>query len=306
MNNKLKAFSWLGVIAIPSFLASSALGAPAWNYPDAPAPLGVSSWSQIADPTSTAPVPLNYPYSECGVGEHQSPINVNGPDLVQRTGSDIINFYYNTADQLQILNNGHNIIVEAPVIPSPIPIDICAEPISTLTCPIPPLDKLYFGTVLSYDEYTLVQYHIHVPSEHTYNGASFPMEIHFVHATPDGREVVVGVIVQTGVYNAELQKILDNAPPTGTNVINTIPGVTINPNGLLPSNKSSYLTYAGSLTTPPCSEGVNWFILTNFIQASSAQIAQFQSILQNTPTLNRPTNARNINNLYGRTVNLKP
>ena len=148
--------------------------------------------------------------------------------------------------------------------------------------------------------------HNDIPSEHTYNGASFPMEIHFVHATPDGREVVVGVIVQTGVYNAELQKILDNAPPTGTNVINTIPGVTINPNGLLPSNKSSYLTYAGSLTTPPCSEGVNWFILTNFIQASSAQIAQFQSILQNTPTLNRPTNARNINNLYGRTVNLKP
>ncbi|PZN83484.1 MAG: carbonic anhydrase [Candidatus Methylumidiphilus alinenensis] len=285
MNTKLNKLGWLGLLVAPSFLAASALAAPGWNYPDALAPGGVSSWGQIVDSTSTAPVPLNYPYSECGVGQHQSPINVNSADLVQRSGSDIINFYYNTADALQVVNNGHNIVVEGPT-----------------TTP----DKLYFGTLQSYDEYTLVQYHLHVPSEHTYNGASYPMEIHFVHATTDGREVVVGVLVQEGATNPELQKILDNAPPTGTNVITTIPGVSINPNGLLPANTKSYVTYAGSLTTPPCSEGVNWYVLTNLIQASSAQIAQFQAILQNTPTIKLQANARNTNLLNGRLVNLKP
>ncbi len=294
MNSKIKTSGWIGIIAVQSFLAASALaalgspGTPVYDYPDAPAPSGISSWSQIVDPTSTAPVPLNYPYSECGVGKHQSPINVTSAEFVQGYGSNIINFFYNTADALQVVNNGINVLVEAP------------------TTTTPTLDKLYFGTIESYDEYTLVQYHLHVPSEHTLNGNSFPMEVHFVHSRPDGREVVVAVIVQEGAANTELQKMLDNAPPTGTNVITTIPGVTINPNGLLPANTSSYLTYAGSLSTPPCTEGVNWYILTNTIQASSAQIAQFQSILQNTPTLGVQSNARNTNALNGRVIDLKP
>ena len=100
MNTKLNKLGWLGILVAPSFLAASALATPGWNYPDAIAPGGVSSWGQIVDSTSTAPVPLNYPYSECGVGEHQSPINANSTDLVQRSGSDIINFYYKTADKL--------------------------------------------------------------------------------------------------------------------------------------------------------------------------------------------------------------
>ena len=102
MNTKLNKLGWLGILVAPSFLAASALATPGWNYPDAIAPGGVSRWGQIVDSTSTAPVPLNYPYSECGVGEHQSPINANSTDLVQRSGSDIINFYYKTADKLSV------------------------------------------------------------------------------------------------------------------------------------------------------------------------------------------------------------
>jgi carbonic anhydrase len=277
MNKKLIILALLGIAASQQALASSA-GSPEWHYPDAQNPGEQSGWSLIADPLSTAPIPLNYPYSECGVGKNQSPIdvtnNLNNNNVVRTVGLSNINFRYNTSS-LSIVNNGHAVQVQDnPTTPS----------------------KLYFGTLQSYDEYTLLQYHLHTPSEHTLNGTNFPMEIHFVHATPDGKIVVVAVIVISGAYNAEIQKIIDNAPPPDSKTYN-LENVSINPNILFPENTSAYITYAGSLTTPPCTEGVNWIILTNFIQATDVQITALATIMH--------TNARTTNKTNGRLINLK-
>jgi len=277
MNNTLKrCFALLGAVAMHSAIAASVPGQPGWSYPDADAPGGQSSWSLIADPTSQAPAPLNYPYAECGIGTKQSPIDVKSADIAARAGLSNINFRYNP-EPLAIVNNGHTILVqENTVAPG----------------------KLYFGTVQSYDEYTLLQFHLHAPSEHTLDGVSFPMEMHFVHATPDGKMAVVGVIVVAGAYNTELQKILDNAPTSADNITYT-PPVSVNPNHLLPDNTSAYVSYAGSLTTPPCTQGVNWYVLTNFIEASEEQIVAFEALFHH-------HNARTTNKLNGRLVNFKP
>jgi carbonic anhydrase len=289
MNNKLKScFAWLGlIIAQPVFAAATSSptpGSPSWAYPaisTTTVPDAVP-WSQTVDTTTTL-IPQQYPYSECGIGTKQSPVDVNNtasnPNLIATNALNNIIFAYNPIP-LSIVNNGHTIQVQSnPVAPG----------------------MLFLGN----DSFTLIQYHLHAPSEHTLNGNNFPMEIHFVHSTPDGKIAVVGVVVVSGTANAELQTVLDNAPASSGNATNV--NITLNPNNLLPANQASYITYGGSLTTPPCSEGVNWYILTNFIQASPAQITAFQKLMwHGTDSQGNPVpNVRNTNNINGRIINIK-
>jgi carbonic anhydrase len=116
------------------------------------------------------------------------------------------------------------------------------------------------------------------------------MELHFVHGTPDGKLAVLGVFVKGGgsVPNAEFDKILNNLPTemqldeTGESANVTDPddlvtGVNVDIKKLLPKNKKKFFAYAGSLTTPPCSEGVNWYVLAEPIVVSDEQITKYQS-----------------------------
>jgi carbonic anhydrase len=236
---------------------STAYAEPHWGYDEQ------TNWGAIAEPN--LPIPKRYPYAECGIGEKQSPVDIKSPITTSALNS--IRTIYNPTP-LSIINNGHTIMV-------PMPLDS--------------KNRLRVGI----EKYSLLQFHFHAPSEHKLNGHTFPMEIHFVNATDNGKLAVVGVLVKQGIMNTELQKILDNAPlDEGTN---TLPE-TIRPAQLLPSNKNRFYNYAGSLTTPPCTEGVDWHILRQPIEASAAQIAQFKALYTN--------NARTTQNANGRIVQL--
>ena len=136
--------------------------------------------------------------------------------------------------------------------------------------------------------FNLIQIHFHTPSEHAISGKRYPLTGHFVHATEGGKLGVLGVMFEAGAANAELAKILAAAPTTKSEPA-TVAGQTIDPNGMLPTDRSIY-RYMGSLTTPPCSEGVNWHVLKDPITASAEQIAAFQALMGDSA---RPVRALN-------------
>src|SRR5262249_27610289 len=118
-------------------------------------------------------------------------------------------------------------------------------------------------------QYKLVQVHFHRPSEHTIGGKQFPMEAHFVHRADSGGLAVVGVLMAEGKPNAAFRDIVRTMPAAEGPAAKADPRIT--PNALLPK-KLGYYRYSGSLTTPPCSETVEWLLLTDPIEVSAADV----------------------------------
>jgi carbonic anhydrase len=139
-------------------------------------------------------------------------------------------------------------------------------------------------------QYRLVQFHFHKPSEEAINGERTDMVVHLVHQHYDGSLAVVGVLMTTKP-SATARKSWFGSESTKENpLINTLwnniplvkervdsPGVIIDVNQLLPGDKT-YFTYMGSLTTPPCSENVLWFVMKNPIYVSEAQVKNFDRL----------------------------
>ena len=118
--------------------------------------------------------------------------------------------------------------------------------------------------------FNLLQVHFHTPSEHAIDGMRYPLVAHFVHATDDGKLGVLGVMYTEGEENEGLASILEaHAGGSGT-------AVTVDIDDMLPDDIDVY-RYMGSLTTPPCSEGVNWHVADTPVEASAAQIAALRS-----------------------------
>lgn len=117
-------------------------------------------------------------------------------------------------------------------------------------------------------EYKLVQFHFHAPSEHTVDGEHSPVEVHFVHKDAEGKLAVIGVMVLNGAAHEGFASIIDSVPAGQTEVPLAAP---VDPRALLPEHLAAY-RYAGSLTTPPCSEGVAWSVLVEPIRWSPAQV----------------------------------
>ncbi len=142
--------------------------------------------------------------------------------------------------------------------------------------------------------YALVQFHFHAPSEHTVDGKHLPMEMHFVYQAEDGALAVVGVLVEEGAPNpgiAPLWTQLREAPGTETTV--EIPAEFAEP--VFPNVGSGAYHYVGSLTTPPCSEGVQWYVRKTSTSLSKEQIAEFTAVYDHN---NRPVQSRNERALY--------
>ncbi len=118
--------------------------------------------------------------------------------------------------------------------------------------------------------FALLQVHFHTPSEHTLDGKAYPMVAHFVHATENGQLGVLGIMFEEGEANGELPKIIDAAGTAGPSP-REFPGVSFDPRRLLPE-KLEIWRYMGSLTTPPCTEGVNWHIARSTVTASPSQL----------------------------------
>ncbi|MGB5722789.1 MAG: carbonic anhydrase family protein, partial [Parasphingorhabdus sp.] len=126
-------------------------------------------------------------------------------------------------------------------------------------------------------QFNLIQIHFHTPSEHAIAGKRYPLTGHFVHATDGGKLGVLGVMFEEGAANSELAKILA-AVPDKKSAPATVEGQMIDPGAMLPADRAIY-RYMGSLTTPPCSEGVNWHVLRAPMTASKDQIERFEALM---------------------------
>jgi carbonic anhydrase len=124
--------------------------------------------------------------------------------------------------------------------------------------------------------YELVQFHFHRPSEEKVNGRNFDMVAHLVHKADDGALAVVAVLMERGEENPFIQLLWNNMP-LEKNIAVSPPTPTINPSSLLPASRN-YYTYMGSLTTPPCTEGVLWLVMKQPVQVSGDQIAIFSRL----------------------------
>jgi carbonic anhydrase len=180
----------------------------------------------------------------CAIGAQQSPLDIGTTVRSQLPPLQIK--WGHTADT--IVNNGHTI-------------QLNFAPGSTLQ-----LDKT---------TYKLLQVHFHRPSEHMIGGKNFPMEAHFVHRSDAGALAVVGVLLTIGTPNAAFRKIVATMPATEGPAVKADAG--IDPNALVPA-KRSYFRYPGSLTTPPCSEIVEWLVLTEPMQVAAADVASFAKL----------------------------
>jgi len=198
-------------------------------------------------------------YSPCGTGLAQSPINIGKS---YKTDLDSIKFSYNETP-LKIINNGHTIKVKY-------------KPGSTIT--------------IDSESYELQQFHFHYPSEHEIEGKPYDMELHLVHINKNNELAVVGVLIEKGQHNSTIETLWKYLPEE-VNKENEVSSIKINADNLMPDDKS-YYRYYGSLTTPPCSEGVNWNVLKLPIEMSEAQIKKFESIIGFNSRPVKPANNR--------------
>ena len=145
---------------------------------------------------------------------------------------------------------------------------------------------------LGMKQFDLKQFHFHTPSEHSLGGFHYAMEVHFVNQAFDGQLVVIGVFIMEGEENKTLKTIWEHLP-TQIGAEQSIGGVTINPHDLIPQTSQAF-NYLGSLTTPPCTEGVTWYVLSEPITASMEQIAQFRATVGLNARPTQPYNCRTI------------
>ena len=181
----------------------------------------------------------------CSAGTEQSPI-----DLGTAQGEDIPNTLFNYAPVPgTVIVNDHTIEVKAPGA----------------------------GKIVLDDQlYDFVQFHVHAPSEHTIEGERYPLELHFVHRNADGHIAVVAVLVTEGEPWPAFDDILVSIPIEQNKSASVVGDVDLM--SLLPELTAAY-RYEGSLTTPPCTEGVQWVVLQGTIHMSAEQIERITSSL---------------------------
>lgn len=224
---------------------------------------------------------LDAGYLLCAEGKRQSPIDISKNDLEV---ANTLSMQYNAAPtsiiedgetrlminkDLTIYNDGHTLQVDFPQ------------------------DKQANVVMYEGERYQLVQFHFHSPSENQLNGDAAPLEVHFVHQGKGGKVLVVGVLIKGGAPNTLLQSILQHLP-TGLGKEHQVSREIINPKDLLPLD-NDYYSFAGSLTTPPCTENVKWVVMAATVTASPAQIASIRNVIGG-------SNARAVQPLNGRLI----
>jgi carbonic anhydrase len=217
-------------------------------------------WGYQGDTNPQAWGKITRDFATCDLGTAQSPIDITS--TVKGKPSQI-SFNYRSSP-LNVVNNGHSIQVNY-------------APGSTIN--------------IDGEKYTLLQFHFHTPSEHQIAGKAAVMEAHLVHRNTAGKLAVVGVMMKAGKENQAIDRVWQAIPPVGET--KTLDNIAIDATNLLPATKS-YYSYTGSLTTPPCSEGVNWTVMTEPITLSPAQIQTFEKYYPIDARPLQPTNARKI------------
>jgi len=198
----------------------------------------------------------------CGIGKHQSPVALHVQAAKSGGAAPALAFSYGRV-LAEETDNGHTIQVNVPT-----------------------------GNFITLGEtrYELQQFHFHTPSEHTIDGKPAPMEVHFVHRGPDGKLAVVGVLLRKEGAESRYASLLSSLPKAGT-----IKTVEVDLPALLPKDPAHFV-YSGSLTTPPCSEDVQWLVMLAPQDVTPAEVETFRA--------RYPKNARPVQPLQGRTVQL--
>ena len=226
----------------------------------APAPRLSNHWSYEGE---TGPVNwgrINADWAKCGSGTRQAPIDLRDG---MKVDLEQITFDYRQSG-FNVVDNGHTIQV-----------------------------AVGFGNYITVQNrsYELVQFHFHRPSEERINGRGTEMVVHLVHKDTEGRLAIVAVLLERGAQNSMIQTVWNNLPLEKNDTVT--PSVTLDVNHILPA-KRDYFTFLGSLTEPPCTEGVLWLVMKQPMPASPAQMALFSRLY--------PLNARPIQPGGGRVV----
>ena len=205
---------------------------------------------------------LSAEFKECKLGKEQSPIDIS-TKAAEKTKLPAIGFNYK-AGAATVSNNGHAVQVDLTDAGSA---------------------KLAGG------DYPLLQFHFHAPSEEKIDSKNYPMVAHLVHKNASGSLAVVAVLFREGKENAALKPVLDSMPAKEGGKADL--KNAFDPAAFLPKNQG-YYAYQGSLTTPPCSQGVAWQVLKEPVELSKAQIDSFRKLYK--------MNARPVQPLNGRKV----
>lgn len=249
-------FRLLSRLLLASLLTSSLVGVA---LAGGPAP----HWEYEGEAGPTKWGNVDPAFKTCGVGKRQSPINIETRDA-EKGGLKPIAFNW-LPGPAEIVNNGHTIQV-----------------------------NLSNSGSARFDglEHRLVQFHFHTPSEEKIDSMAQHMVAHFVHRAGDSKLAVVGVLFKLGKENPVLKPVFDNLPQKKGH---TFELKEFNPANLLPADPT-YFAYTGSLTTPPCTEEVKWYVMRTPIEVSYAQLAAFKKLYR--------MNARPVQPLNGRRVQM--
>jgi carbonic anhydrase len=200
---------------------------------------GPAHWGEVGSPL-------------CASGKTQSPIDIDRHQVQsKKLTPESLQVNYRQLP-LRLLNNGHSIQADA-----------LGD------------ESLTFKG----EAYRLRQFHFHVPSEHLFNHRAYPMEMHLVNQTVDGRLLVLGVMIEEGKENAELAHLWRAMPSVEGQKAVLAGKDSPDLEKLLPG-KTHHFYYTGSLTTPPCSEGVQWVLYERPIELSRQQIEQFRKLFK--------------------------
>ena len=230
--------------------------APHFEYSGAEGP---DKWALLADQ-----------YKECA-SKVQTPIDIKSQEAI-KSSLPPITFNY-IQQKYKVTDNGHTIVYT------------------------PTQDS---NITVNGKKSKLLQFHYHIPSEHEIDNKQYKMEVHFVNKSEDGNLTVVGVFITPGQANTEFDKLVNSMiklpvhddsnhinPANKTELLSDV----IDINKLLPSNTKLY-NYTGSLTTPPCTAGVNWLLFETPISVSALQISPFSDKYDNNSRPIQPTNGR--------------
>jgi carbonic anhydrase len=255
----------LGGAFFVGFLPLNALSAELDSTPEHPAS---KNESQVDWDYSSAHGPqhwgeLDPAYVLATIGGSQSPIDIRPGESIR---ADLPTLSLDSHPQtLHLLNNGHTVET------------IC-----------PGAATLHFGE----QEYDLRQFHFHAPSEHTIEGKHAELELHFVHADGEGHLAVIAILFYEGeAEHPEIAEMLSNRSVSHAGDEVYEESTRLDVSQLMP-NSMDYYTYDGSLTTPPASEGVRWFVLKNPLHLTRDQISAIKHVYNSNNRPTQPLNAR--------------
>jgi carbonic anhydrase len=204
---------------------------------------------------------LKADFAQCSSGHRQSPVDIHETEKVDLPA---IQFDYKPSP-LRIIDNGHTVMVT-----------------------YGPGSFIRVGA----SRYQLKQFHFHRPSEEKIQGKTYDMVAHLVHADQAGHLAVVAVLLQSGTESPLVRELWRDIPKQKEKE-ERLDKVQINAADLLPAERG-YYTFEGSLTTPPCSENVTWFVLKQPFHVSAGEIAEFSKLY--------PLDARPTQPLYDRVI----